>query len=262
MDKKRSLAFKDAIYKIISTNDIVADIGTGSGILALFAAEAGAKKVYAVEFSPYLGNIARKIFIKNGFEDVIICINKNAFDVEFKENIDVVISEIITTGLIDELQAPILNNLFDRGIINEGIKIIPSGIDVTIELVNSNYDFYGFQIYFPKYQFFDWDDNINYILSNKEKIISVDFSRKFNMNINKKLKFIVMRDGIINGLQMKSSTKFKGSQNLEQGCFSYCQPIIFPINDIIVKRGDTIEVKIRYEMGMGFDHLEYKVKNE
>ena len=46
------------------------DVGCGSGILSLFAAQAGAHKVYAVEASNMAKN-AKKLIEANGFSSVI-----------------------------------------------------------------------------------------------------------------------------------------------------------------------------------------------
>ena len=49
IDRKRALMFKKVIDKFVTKTSIVVDAGTGTGILAMFAAAAGAKKVYAIE---------------------------------------------------------------------------------------------------------------------------------------------------------------------------------------------------------------------
>jgi predicted RNA methylase len=45
---------------------IVMDVGAGSGLLSIFAAQAGALKVYAVEASN-IAVSARKLVIENGY---------------------------------------------------------------------------------------------------------------------------------------------------------------------------------------------------
>jgi len=58
----RTNLYRDAIVKNPSNfrGKVVMDVGCGSGILSLFAAQAGAKKVYAVEASESAQN-ARKL---------------------------------------------------------------------------------------------------------------------------------------------------------------------------------------------------------
>ena len=52
-DKVRTLGYRSAIIKNshLFKNKIVLDIGCGTGILSLFAADAGAKHVYGIEYA-------------------------------------------------------------------------------------------------------------------------------------------------------------------------------------------------------------------
>ena len=52
-DKIRTLSYRDAIYNNPSLfkDKVVLDVGCGTGILSMFAAEIGARKVYAIEKS-------------------------------------------------------------------------------------------------------------------------------------------------------------------------------------------------------------------
>jgi ribosomal protein L11 methylase PrmA len=52
---------------------IVLDIGAGTGILSIFAARAGAKHVYAIEFAE-IAIFAKEIIRKNGLENKITVI--------------------------------------------------------------------------------------------------------------------------------------------------------------------------------------------
>jgi protein arginine N-methyltransferase 3 len=55
---------------------VVLDVGCGTGILSLFCAQAGARRVYAVDASG-VARKAREIVKANGFEDVITCVDSS-----------------------------------------------------------------------------------------------------------------------------------------------------------------------------------------
>ena len=71
-DTVRTPKYREAIIQNPSNfrGKVVMDVGCGSGILSLFAAQAGAIKVYACEASG-AAEIARTLVKANGFENVI-----------------------------------------------------------------------------------------------------------------------------------------------------------------------------------------------
>lgn len=72
-DKQRNNAFEHAIQRRISQGyDTVLDVGTGTGLLSLYAHSAGAKKIYACDCSPVMLKIAEKVFQTNNAEDIIL----------------------------------------------------------------------------------------------------------------------------------------------------------------------------------------------
>lgn len=70
----------------------VMDVGCGTGVLSIFAAKAGAKKVYAVECSKIVDQ-ARMIIEANGFSDVIEVREAKVEEMELSEKVDIIISE-------------------------------------------------------------------------------------------------------------------------------------------------------------------------
>src|SRR3989344_5253196 len=71
VDKERTETFGKAIEETVKECDVVLDLGTGSSILSLFAAKAGAKKVIGVEFDPFIGKAAHHVVEINNLNDVV-----------------------------------------------------------------------------------------------------------------------------------------------------------------------------------------------
>ncbi|KAL6300670.1 S-adenosyl-L-methionine-dependent methyltransferase [Sparassis latifolia] len=87
--------FKDAV---------VLDVGCGSGILSLFAARAGAKRVISVEAS-HIAEKAERIVKDNGLEDTITVVQAKVEDITLPdgiEQVDVIISEWMGYALLYE----------------------------------------------------------------------------------------------------------------------------------------------------------------
>jgi len=80
---------------------VVLDVGCGTGILSIFAAQAGARKVYAVEASN-MADFAKKLVQGNGLENVIEVVKGKLEDIDLPEPVDVIVSEPIGVLLVHE----------------------------------------------------------------------------------------------------------------------------------------------------------------
>lgn len=54
---------------------VVLDVGSGTGILSLFAARAGASKVFACEASK-VALLSKTLIEKNGYSHIVFCLKK------------------------------------------------------------------------------------------------------------------------------------------------------------------------------------------
>jgi len=93
-DRVRMTAYQQAIHEVVDKGNVVADIGTGSGILACFAVQAGASKVYAVEQGDVIED-AERLAQVNGLADRIVFVKGRSDSIELPEPADVITSEII-----------------------------------------------------------------------------------------------------------------------------------------------------------------------
>ena len=105
-DKVRNDAFQEAIEAAVTANDVVLDIGTGTGLLAMMAARAGARHVVACEMMPDLGALAQLVVDANGYGGLIDVIAKPstelAVGVDMPERATVLVSETFDSLLIGE----------------------------------------------------------------------------------------------------------------------------------------------------------------
>ncbi len=100
-DRVRTDAFRRAIDAVVRPGDVVLDVGAGTGILSLFAARAGAARVYAVEQTT-IAVLARELAAANGFGDVVNVIQGDIVEVDLPERVDVIVSEWLGGFGIDE----------------------------------------------------------------------------------------------------------------------------------------------------------------
>lgn len=132
-DTGRNEAYRKAIEKAVTSEDVVLDIGTGSGLLAMMAARAGAKQIVACELLSPMAEMADRIIARNGYENQITVLGKQSNELEvgkdLPERASVVISEVLDVTLIGEGVIPSLRHA-TRHLAKPNAKIIPAAARV------------------------------------------------------------------------------------------------------------------------------------
>ena len=137
-DVERVAAYLRAIREVVRPDDIVVDLGTGTGVLAVAAAKAGARHVYAIEESA-IGDTAQEVFATNGLSDRITLVRGHSTRVELPERGTVLVTETLGNDPLDE---GILFFVADarRRLLVPGARLIPSAIDLVLQLVEAPID--------------------------------------------------------------------------------------------------------------------------
>lgn len=258
IDRRRVLAFRDAIRNAVKEGDVVVDVGSGTGIMSLIAADAGASKIYAIEADEELYKTLEKNLHANGYGEKIVFIKGDASKVQLPEKVDVVICEMIATGLIDELQIPAMNNILQ--FCKPETRIIPAAIRSYVDLVKINDIFYEHKMQVIQYEY-EWDNEIrSKPLSSKMLYSEVDFSKVNGMDVSKEIPLEIISDGTINGLRITNETSFPDN-SVFQDSAAYCMPLVLPIDEMKVAAGDKFILRLEYKMCHGIDQLRFSLES-
>jgi len=127
-DRVRTSRFLTGIAEVVRPGDIVVDIGTGTGVLAIAAARAGARHVYAIEASA-IGQVAEAIFRANGLEDRITLLRGWSTQIDLPERADVLVSEIIGNEPLGENVLEVTRDARKR-LLKPEARLVPSKVEI------------------------------------------------------------------------------------------------------------------------------------
>jgi SAM-dependent methyltransferase len=144
-DRVRCEAFRRALAEAVTPGCTVLDVGAGTGILSMFAAQAGAGKVYAVELTAVTA-VAERLIAENGFSDRITVLRGDITTVELPEKVDIIVSEWLGSYAVDENLLPVVADARDRWL-KPGGRMIPESVTVWMapafdDLLQQDVDFW------------------------------------------------------------------------------------------------------------------------
>lgn len=258
-DEARTLAFRRAIHQVMRPGDVVVDAGAGTGILSLFAIEAGADRVYAVESDEYLCACLAETVRANRCGDKVRVIHGDIRECDLPGEIDVVLAELIETGLVDELQVPVCNSLWSRGIATRWTRFVPSGYATFVELVWMDEHFYDHVVKIPRHEwpFYStqgWAELVVAERTTKAKVWSGSFNQgELQEEVDEVVSLQATAPGLANALRLSGVVTLAGDMKVG-ACNAMNGDKILPIQPIECS-GET-SIGIRYRMGGGLGTLE------
>lgn len=122
-DQTRTASYLAAIREVVQPGDVVVDIGTGTGVLAVAAAQAGAARVYAIEASS-MAKSAQQVFEANGVANRVTLLHGWSTQLELPERADVLVSEIIGNEPLAERVLEVTSDAVKR-LLKPGGRLVP-----------------------------------------------------------------------------------------------------------------------------------------
>ncbi len=132
-DERRTGDYLAALAAAVRPDDVVLDIGTGSGVLAVAAARAGARHVYAVEASD-IAEVAARVFDVNGVADRVTLLPGWSPHLELPEPADLLVTEVIGN---EPLEEEVLETVLDarHRLLAPGARLIPRALTLSVRPV-------------------------------------------------------------------------------------------------------------------------------
>ncbi len=206
----RMRAYRKAIHAVVKDGDVVADLGTGTGILSYWAVEAGAKKVYAVDQNSVIDS-AREIARLNGMEDRIVFLRGDSREIELPRKADVLVSELLASFGIEDGVVEVVADARERWL-KKNHRMIPRGFSLYAAPVESTpaFDKISFWDNVSGYRYAPikacmvnsvWVEQFKRqeLLAKPVKIKEVDLSLENETHLNRTIAFTASRKGLLHG---------------------------------------------------------------
>lgn len=261
-DLDRTERLVRAVTESVRPGDRVLELGTGTGILSLAAARAGASAVDAYELSSTTAAMARRNVAANGYSSVVQVIEEDVTAARFAGPYDVVVAELISVGLVEELLVPALDNLFAQGVLAPDVRVVPSSQSTYIELVDADFGFFGFEL--PMIQIEQtWQPRrVRSVLTEAHLVSAPDFTAAARSGdtvadqVVAILDVPVVRSGRANALRMTSVSHL--ATGIDSG-WTQCMnsPAVVPVPERDLTAGSRVSTDLDYRMGAGFSSLHF-----
>jgi SAM-dependent methyltransferase len=153
-DGVRNRLIADAITRNVTSETRFLDVGAGTGVWAILAAQLGAKRVVAVEIEECLIPIIYKQAQENGVSDRIELIEGRSNDVKIKGKFDVIVSELFGGSAFNKFTMESFVDLRTRFLAPGGV-LIPERLELLAVPVHIPGPVDGFPAELPlSYSFF------------------------------------------------------------------------------------------------------------
>ena len=294
-DRPRTDAFAAAIREVVQPGDVVLDVGTGTGVLAMFAAKAGARKVYAIDATD-IADVASDLVKANGLSDQIQVFHGRAGELQLDQKVDLIISEWLGHAAFAEGMLHVVLDARDRHLTTTG-RMLPAKVRVLLAPLDEpllyNNDGPGFwrerihgldfsslqEVELSQGRMIQIQVDSAALLAPGQALLELDLltASAKDVRFEGQLEFVPVRDGVLNGFCVWFEAELSPSVILDTGPISpethWAQTYI-SFSPRPVRAGERVEVNVDFSydpdpvavhryvdlhLGVGEDELSYLI---
>lgn len=258
-DTLRMEGFREAIQLRVQPGMRVAELGSGTGVLSFFAAQAGGQ-VQCVERNPELVRTAKELLERNGASQQVEVIQADAGEWLPSDPVDVVVCEMLHVGLLREKQLQVID-AFKRGHVERFgscPQFIPEGSILMAQAVQQDFRFCGYEAPVPMFQSLQTEhESTTQSLTDLEPYAAVMYDENFELDLSARLQQAVVSDGEFNAVRFVTQNALAIDQARGTAVNWPNHALILPIVDPArVRAGDQINLKFNYQAGAEIRDLE------
>jgi len=267
-DRPRNDAYEAAINRAVPGRRVL-DIGTGSGLLAMMAARAGAKQVTTCEAVKLIAERAREIIALNGLSDRIIVVDRRSSElvtgVGITERAEVLVTEVFSSGLIHEGVLPTVEHAHQH-LLTRNAVVIPAAASAMGYLVGGSviesmlfvgrangFDLSPFNDFAPPNHAVALDAVPHEVLSDDFELLRFELKSTLYPMGSRPITVTATRAGVCSGvaqwirLELDEQNRYEnrpaqGDSNGHWTQILYRFPKLVPI-----ERGDTLRLMVRHD---------------
>jgi predicted RNA methylase len=247
----RLAKFEQALNRVVTEDSYVVDLGTGTGVLAMMAASAGAEKVTAVEIDRISVEYAKHAIKQNGLDDVIEVVRSHYANFRPHKKADIVTCEMLSSAMLVEPQVPASQWAVENILKEQGV-LLPQSATVYVAPVECHsvwerFNTAGFR--FPRVpQTMEKDESRD--LADVAVLEEFDFFLHHDeWVVNRGLEFTIVSNGTVHGLVGLFEAHLIDDIKLtmDDGWRDLLLPIAEPLS---VSQGDIISADVLYSVAM------------
>lgn len=258
LDRDRTEGFRQAIARAVPEGGTVLELGGGTGILSYFAA-LRARKVWCVEQNPQLVETAKKLLDLNGASKKVEVIKADAAQYCPPERVDVVICEMLHSGLLREKQIAVIDGfkaLYEKKFPGHQPTFIPEATILGVQPVQQDFTVCGYNAPIPMFFSPGSRDTGTTELSDPILYGMFEYRNPLRREFTHDAALKVAANGTLNALRFvtKNVLSIDLEKNTTVDWHNYYMVLPLP-TPLKVHAGDRVHIAFRYSAGDSVEML-------